>query len=267
MAISTLKLGELTVSHVDDGEVRIRQRVFMPGTTKEFWDSQPDYADAAQETAASVGGLLVEHGDRAILIDAGFGPSSGPGTPDGPFGPFHGGAMPDGLAELGRAPASIEAVAITHLHADHVGWLWQGDRPFAHAEVLVNEEEWAHQYEHSVHQKAIDAIAPQVRTVTAGEEIFPGVTVTPMPGHTPGHTAYTITGGGRRLIAFGDALHSPAQIAHPQYSSGIDHDPQRSAEHRRALAELLAEPDTMGYGVHFGAFKFGRVVGGAWQAL
>ncbi len=64
---------------------------------------------------ASLGGLLVEHGDRALLIDAGFGPESLPPDPGTPRGAIRGGALPGNLAALGRSPAGIEAVAFTHL--------------------------------------------------------------------------------------------------------------------------------------------------------
>ncbi|MGI5290362.1 hypothetical protein ACQEVF_44490 [Nonomuraea polychroma] len=72
-------------------------------------------------------------------------------------------------------------------------------------------------------------MARRVRTIDDGEEIFPGVRASFAPEHTVGHTTYTITGGDRRLIAFGDALHSPVQVTHPEWSCGIDHDPAESA--------------------------------------
>ena len=72
---------------------------------------------------ASVGGLLVERGGRALLIDAGVGPIS-VGPPLNTFGVQTGGKLLDSLATLGRSPAGIEAVALTHLHNDHFGWAW-----------------------------------------------------------------------------------------------------------------------------------------------
>lgn len=80
-----------------------------------------------------------------------------------------------------------------------------------------------------------------------------------------------ITGGGRRLIAFGDAVHSPLQIDHPAWSSGFDHDGALTAGHRRRLVAELAEPGTIGFGVHFADVVFGQVrqdgSGPAWHPL
>ncbi|GGT67733.1 MBL fold metallo-hydrolase [Actinomadura citrea] len=271
--IRSLPLGDMRVSYVPDGAVRLPPRGWLPDTTEEVWITHPDYLDASGHLVASIGGLLVEHGDRALLIDAGFGPQSLPPDPSTPRGDIHGGALLESLAELGRGPEEIEAVAFTHLHSDHLGWAWHpapgSDRPvFAHADYLVSESEWA---ERDVMAEEVTAMASRVRTVTEGEEIFPGVRVRITAGHTAGHAEYVVTSGGQRLIAFGDALHSPIQIDHPEWSASVDHDPARSADHRRRLVAELEEPGTIGFGVHFADVVFGRVRrdgdGPAWRPV
>jgi hypothetical protein len=169
-------------------------------------------------------------------------------------------------------------VAFTHLHSDHLGWAWHpvpgGDRPvFAHADYLVAEPEWAQRDLLAAHGMAeeVAGLAPRVRTVTDGQEVFPGVRVRISAGHTAGHAEYVITSGGQRLIAFGDALHSPIQVDHPEWSAAVDHDPVLAAEHRRRLVAELEEPDTIGFGIHFADVVFGRVrrggAGPAWRPL
>ncbi|MEV4004510.1 MBL fold metallo-hydrolase [Actinomadura sp. NPDC049753] len=276
--IRSLLLGETRVSYVPDGAVRLPPRGWLPDTTEEAWIANPDYLDASGHLVASIGGLLVEHGDRALLIDAGFGPQALPPDPGTPRGDIHGGALLDSLAALGRRPEEIEAVAFTHLHPDHLGWAWHpapgSDRPaFAHADYLVSEPEWAERDRMAAHGMAgeVAALAPRVRTVTEGQEIFPGVRVRITAGHTAGHAEYVISSGGQRLIAFGDALHSPIQIGHPEWSASVDHDPARSADHRRRLVAELEEPNTIGFGVHFADVVFGRVQragdGPAWRPV
>lgn len=272
--IRSVRLGGIRVSFVPDGAVLLPPRGWLPATSDETWAGHPQYLDASGHLVASIGGLLVEHGDRALLIDAGFGPEALPPDPTVPRGAIHGGALLDNLARLGRRPDEIEAVAFTHLHPDHVGWAWHPapgtDRPaFPRAEYLVAEPEWAGR--DAVPEEIVRALAPRVRTVTDGQEIFPGVRVRLTAGHTVGHAEYVITSGGRRLIAFGDALHTPLQVEHPDWSAAVDHDPVRSADHRRRLVAELAEPGTIGCGIHFADVGFGRVRrdGGApaWQPV
>lgn len=266
--IRSFRLGELKISYVPDGAVELKPLGWLADSTEEYWAAHPEYLDASGNLVASIGGLLVEHGERALLIDAGFGPQAWPADPEHPFiGAIHGGELLDSLAALGRAPEEIEAVAFTHLHTDHLGWACLPvpgtDRiAFAGARYLFSEPEWAQRRPnagHGVTQEMLTTLEPQVRTVVDDEEIFPGVRVLLTPGHTPGHTAYTITSGGRRLIAFGDAMHTSVQIDHPDWSAGPDHDPVESAVHRRRLVAELARPDTIGFGVHFADVVFGRV--------
>lgn len=277
--IRSLHLGDTKVSFVPDGAVQGRPRSWLPDTTAEFWAAHPDYLDASGCLVASIGGLLVERGDHALLIDAGFGPHELPAEPGTPNGTIHGGALLDSLAELGRRPEEIEAVAFTHLHIDHLGWSWHsvpgGDRlPFSHAEYLVAEQEWAQRdvlKAAGTTEEITTVLEPRVRSVTDEQELLPGVQVRISAGHTPGHTEYVITSGGKRLIAFGDALHTPIQVDHPEWSCVYDHDPLRSARHRRRLVAELEEPDTIGFGIHFADVVFGRVRhdgdGPAWHPL
>ncbi|MFF1711895.1 hypothetical protein [Streptomyces sp. NPDC058268] len=100
----------------------------------------------------------------------------------------------------------------------------------------------------------IDAMATKVRTVTDGQEIFPGVRV----GLIPGHTAYEIASGEQRLIAFGDAMHSPIQISHSEWSAAPDHDTAQSTDFCRQLVADLQEPGIIGFGIHFADMVFGH---------
>ncbi|WP_367131463.1 MULTISPECIES: MBL fold metallo-hydrolase [Streptomyces] len=259
--IRSLQLGDIKVTYVPDGAGQLSPRGWLPDTTDEVWAEHSAYLDATGNLVASMGGLLVEHGDRALLIDAGVGAVHLPARPGAPVGEINGGALLDNLARLGRTPADIEAVAITHLHGDHTGWSAQLAE--AGAVHLMSAPEWEHRHlaeQHGVSPEALAALEPGLRTVTDGEEIFPGVRVMLTPGHTAGHAAYVITGGGRRLIAFGDALHTPVQIARPEWSAVVDHDARQSAVHRRRLVEEMAGPGTIGFGIHFADVVFGRVV-------
>lgn len=61
------------------------------------------------------------------------------------------------------------------------------------------------------------------------------------------------------MIAFGDAFHSSLQIAHPLWQNTFDFNHQQSTSLRRGLVDELAQPDTIGFGIHFADVPFGRV--------
>lgn len=249
-----MDLGATKVTFVADGAVQLHPTGWLPGTTEEVWARRPEFLDEAGYLTASLGGLLVEHGDRALLIDTGFGPREQDGVPGVPVGRIAGGALP---ANLGRP---VDLLAFTHLHVDHTGWAL--DDAFGHVPVVLPEAEWR-----TAEQEGAAALAPRVRLTSDGEEIFPGVRMAVTGGHTPGHTIFTITGGGRRLIAFGDALHSPVQVERPDWSSVVDHDADLAAKVRHDLVDALAEPDTTGFGIHFAGANFGHVRDGRWRPL
>ncbi|MCZ0997511.1 MBL fold metallo-hydrolase [Streptomyces mirabilis] len=263
--IRTLTLGDTKLTYVPDGVGTLNARMLLTEPTDEDWAQHSEYLDDTGHLITGNGGLLVERDGRALLIDVGVGPLT-MGPPENPFGVLSGGALLDSLATLGRNPADIEAIALTHLHVDHFGWAWHpapdSDRPaFTNADYLIAEAEWAHRH-HAEAQgmgDMVKALEPWVRTVADGEEIFPGVHVMLTPGHSAGHTAYVINADGQRVIAFGDAFHSPLQITHPLWENTFDHDHQQSTSLRHDLVLELAKPDTIGFGIHFADVPFGRV--------
>lgn len=266
--LRSIQLGELTLTYVPDGGVGLKPRGWLPDGTDEDWDAHADHLDGSGNLPAGIGGLLVEHGSRALLIDTGIGPIAAPDDPDQPLiGAIRGGALLDNLARLGRTPDRIEAVAFTHLHIDHIGWAshrapGNGATAFPAAEYLVAEQEWEHRrlaIDDFVTDEMLAVMAPQVRTIANGQEIFPGVRAIVTPGHTAGHTAFSITSGGRRLLAFGDALHSPLQVRYPHWSAGNDHDRAVSAQARRRLVDELADTGDLAFGIHFADVVFGTV--------
>ncbi len=259
--------GKVTkISFVPDGKVTFDPKIWLDTTDKD-WAEHPEYLDDAGRLVGSVGALLVERDGRALLIDAGVGPMAMDASQNPYRISLDGGKLLEGLAELGRNPADIEAVAFTHLHIDHIGWAWQpapgGDRPaFAGAKYLVAEPEWTQRHlaeATGVSSDMLKAMEPQVQTVGDDEEIFPGVRVKFTPGHSVGHTTYIISAGGKRIVAFGDTFHSPAQIDHPEWVAKVDYDRAQSTGLHSTVIERLSDPNVIGYGDHFPDMVFGRV--------
>lgn len=146
-------------------------------------------------------------------------------------------------------------MAFTHLHPDHINWACTEPTVCTRATLVVPKSEWANRW---LTPGAAAAIEHRMRLVVPGDEIFPGVHALALPGHAAGHTGFVISSHGTRLLALGDALHSPLQIRHPEWSAVSDDDPAQSARHRRRLITELLRPDTIGFGIHFADLVFGH---------
>ncbi|HLI16491.1 MAG TPA: MBL fold metallo-hydrolase [Acidimicrobiales bacterium] len=246
------------MSYLPDGYLQLSPLRFLPDSDVGLWSSYSGALDAEGYLVASVGSLLVEAGERALLVDAGFGPVSEPAerTP-AELGAIRCGALLDSLAGVGRDPASIEAVAFTHLHDDHVGWARTGS-PFANATWLVPAEEVRHALA-TAGFLPLGEPEDRVRPVEAGEEVFPGVSALPTPGHTPGHCSYVVEVGGVRIVVIGDVMHSPVQVARHDLRAASDWHPELGRATRRRLLGRLEADGSVGFAVHFGSVVFGRV--------
>ncbi|MGW6703738.1 MBL fold metallo-hydrolase [Streptomyces sp. NPDC054956] len=273
-ALPSLRLGEHRLTYLPDGHVQLDPRAWFPEAPAAYWEDKGSHLDDEGFLTGSIGALLVEHGDRALLIDTGFGPARIPADRTiPPLGRIEGGLLPDSLAAVGRGFASIDAVAFTHLHDDHVGWAF-AEAPggpgllLENADFIASEGEWRGR---PVPETAARALRGRIVTAADGDEVFPGVRVLATPGHTPGHTSYEIASGGSRLIVFGDVLHSPLQVAHPEWRVASDTDPAGAVRSRRRVLEELGRPGTYGFGGHFAGAVFGELVadgaGPRWRTL
>ena len=266
-AVRRLELDDVRLTYVVDGAMVLDAADFFPAVPGEYWREHPDLVDAAGRIVMSAGGLLVERDGRKLLIDAGLGPYAGPlAVGEKPFGAADSGSMPAMLAELGVDPGEVEAVAFTHLHADHAGWAFQDGRKFfPNARYLVAAQEWApHEHGIAVPGVLVDHTVAPMRgsheLIQEGEEVWPGMHAIVTPGHTPGHSSFIVTSGAERIIAFGDVFHAPVQITHPEWGSAPDVDSDAVLAARQRLVGELTRPGTLGFAAHFGDQAFGRVV-------
>ncbi len=110
------------------------------------------------------------------------------------------------LERAGFDPATVDVVAMSHLHYDHAGGLLRADgtRAFARARIVAQRAEW--EIALSENPRILASYdQPELRLVRAwgdegaadGEvELVPGVSVVPTGGHTAGHQAIVVRSPG-----------------------------------------------------------------------
>jgi glyoxylase-like metal-dependent hydrolase (beta-lactamase superfamily II) len=266
---SPLHLGSLVLQPVSDGVLNLDPAAIFADAQPEEW--QPHVQrDAEGRVAIGLTCLLVQAGDRRILIDTGFG-----ARPDNPAV----GHLAEGLAQLGLSAADIDLVVVSHPHGDHIGGATTGAGAEAHvsypgARYWLSRADWDHFTHPDVLPQRVgleDKLLPLAKAerldLADGEqEIAPGVRLLPLPGHTPGHMGVVFTTGQEMAIYVGDMVHHPLQIDHPDWCPTFDALPPLSRETRRKLIERARREHALVLSYHFPFPGIGRV-GGTWEPI
>ncbi len=257
-----MQIGALCLHPVSDGTSVARPEYFgasgSPGQHPEFFSRE----DAAW---LPIGCFLVRAGKRLVLVDAGLGPEL-QRLPHGMY--LVGGQLLTGLRALGVSAAEITDVICSHLHADHVGWLFDADaRPvFAGATIWIGQGDWDHfvagageMLPHIREGFRAPAVSGRVRLIDRDTTVAAGIAVLLAPGHTPGHLCVEISSREQPALLLGDAITCPIQLDGPAWHSMGDVDPVLTARTRERLWRELEDEHTIGVGAHFPELELGRL--------
>jgi glyoxylase-like metal-dependent hydrolase (beta-lactamase superfamily II) len=267
-------IGDVKITRAVEMETVSKGTFVLPEATpeniqREPW-LQPHFAEASGRVRMSIHALIVESGNRRIVVDTCLGNDKPRMNP--PWNMLQTSFLSD-LAQAGFPRESITDVLCTHLHVDHVGWntmLVEGRwvPTFAKARYLIGRKEWAH-WSVATDQFTRDPIDDSVRPVVdAGlaemvedtHRITDEVWLEPTPGHTPGHFSVRISSRGEDAVITGDLMHHPVQCAHPEWNCGFDSVPEQARATRRAFVERYADRPVLVFGTHFATPSAGYIV-------
>jgi glyoxylase-like metal-dependent hydrolase (beta-lactamase superfamily II) len=251
-----MMLGDFEITALSDGTVDLKPKELLTGTTAAHVGDMLQRSFEGDEVQTSVNAFLVNTGSQLVLVDTGAAKL---------FGPTLGNLLAN-LAAAGYKPEQVDAVLITHMHADHVGGLMaDGEPAFPNATVHADQADadfWlsparlaaAPEAEKGFFQGAMASVNPYVtagrfKGFTGGTDLFPGIRAVAAPGHTPGHTVYAIESKGQKLMLWGDLVHVAAvQFAEPSVTIAFDTDSNVAAVQRK-----LAYADAAKQGYWVGA--------------
>ena len=176
------------------------------------------------------------------------------------------------LEAAGFEPETVDVVAMSHLHFDHAGGLLRADgrRAFPKATIVAQRAEWEVALGDNPRLMA-SYVQPELALVrdwgaegwADGErEILPGVSVVPTGGHSTGHQAIVVRGGGdggRTLAFFGDLLMRP-WAANPRWVTSFDDFPLDSVVRKAELFAQAADEDWIVVLSHEAEHPVGRLV-------
>ena len=246
-----------------DGVIEFDPIVAFPQTSASDWDGHGEFLDSPGKLVMPYGGFLVmDTSGVTILVDVGGGPS------------FHvpadmcrlpkSGGLPAVLTRLGLSLASIDAIVLTHLHTDHIGWLAPDGIPFfPRAEIHCHRADWTF---------FVDTPAPpdpdipdqlagceSRLTLWDGDRASVGdLVLRHVPGHTPGSCVVMVPGAGGPAAVIGDLVHSPVEFLE-QWDGLADADPAMAATARHAIKAEFAAARTTVWGNHFPSMEPGML--------
>ncbi len=173
--------------------------------------------------------LLVDDGERKILIDNGIGNKQGEKF----LKHYHlngDSSLEKSLNQLGLTADDITDMVLTHLHFDHCGgstkYYEEGSNPeltFKNATYWISSAQWEWATHPNRREKASflnENILPvkesgQLKLVDKDMEIFPGFTVKLFNGHTEGQMIPFISYKEKTVVFMADLLPSTAHIPMP----------------------------------------------------
>ncbi len=213
-----------------------------------------DEVDEHRRLLQALNCLLIETSAGRVLVETGIGERVDEKTRA--MRVYEGPAIVPALSAAGFEPETVDIVAMSHLHFDHAGGLLRADgkRAFPRASIIAQRAEWEVALGDNPRLVA-SYVQPELALVrdwgaegwVEGErEILPGVSVVPTGGHSTGHQAVVVRGGGaggRTLAFFGDLMMRP-WAANPRWVSAFDDFPLDSVVRK---ADLFAQAADEGW--------------------
>ncbi len=262
--MAQIKVGDIEITAITDGSAQFTPELF-PGTDAAHI-GELIKAAGKSDIETNFNAFLVKTGTATVLIDAG---------PRDLMGPSSGG-LANALEAAGLSTGDITHLVITHIHPDHVAGALtaDGQAVFENAQMFIAEADhsfWtdpgnfttANEMVANWHQIALTlnrAYGERVTPVADSAGIVSGVSLMPLPGHTPGHVGVRIDDGSESFLHVADIVHAQdLQLADPEIAVVFDLDADVARATRKRTLDMLANEQAVFSGGHIIAPKFARL--------
>ena len=261
------KLGAIEITVVSDGTLAFPAETLWGDRAVDARSLLTSAFQPSSPVGLQINTLLVNTGDKLVLIDAGCGVDKFQNT---------NGRLLGNLACAGYAPGDIDMILFTHCHFDHLWGISDGNNAsllFPSVEFIASEAGvafWSDpelpgkvsaKQQPVVTQTNLKLASSRLRLIKAGAEVAPGVTTLDTAGHTPGHMSVHISSGREEMLLTGDVVaDSEISFLHPEWAFGFDLDAPLATKTRIAFLDRAAADKTLVGSYHLTFPGFGHVV-------
>lgn len=264
-----MRIGDIKITSIVDGEIAIPTEQYYPDRTNEDWGKFADtLCHSTHNPVQTVGSFLIEGiGDRVILVDAGVG--------NKPTFPFSGGSLRSALLAIGVHPNDITDVLFTHLHFDHIGWASHNGKPFfENATYRCDQRDWDYfmrpdfplpDWAPFLTDPAVDwpmerltPVADRMEFWNGDSELFPGLETIDAAGHTPGTTVLRVADDGEEGLILGDLVHGYQELFEDGWLLTAHSDGEKAVEEIERYRKLLGDKRMPFVASHFPGMRWGR---------
>lgn len=242
-----MNIGKFKVDVLDTGVFTLDGGSMFGVVPKALWAKAYHPGDELNRIPLSARPLLVRWDDKKILIDTGNGDKFSDKLANIYSIDKTKSSLEVALKQFDLKPEDIDAVILTHLHFDHVGGATKkiGDKiiptlPNAKFYVQKDHLNWAKNPTEKDRASFFkDDFMPLLadgllETIDGEGEIFQGISVIPVNGHTKSMQTVKITDGGTTLYYCADLCPTNAHVPIP-YVMGYDNFPLIAIEEKKKI--------------------------------
>lgn len=242
-----MKLKDMEIELLDAGRFALDGGAMFGVVPKVFWSKAYDPGDEINRIPLAARPLLIKQNEKKILVDCGNGTKL-PEKLAKIYKVDKNDAVENALKRLGLTPEDITDVILTHLHFDHAGGATTFDSKgdivptFPNAEYYVQKDHFAWAMNPS-EKDAASFMKPNyepLKTLGVLEElegdgeIFPGIRLVVLNGHTRAMQAIEIESGGEKFFYAADLTPTSAHIPLP-WIIAYDNEPLTTLEEKKRI--------------------------------
>lgn len=245
-------LGDKRIHLLNSGSFGLDGGAMFGSVPKVLWDRK-NPADKTNRIELALRLLLIESGDRRVLVDTGIGGKWSQKEIDMFRIDQPEDAVDVALRRAGFRCEDVTDVILTHLHFDHAGGATRLDGneivpTFPNATYYTHQRQWDLANGPSQKDRASfipDNYVPlqhegRLEILQEATEIIPGIETIVGNGHTDGHQMVKISGGGETMVFLGDTVPTTSHIRLP-YIMGYDLRPLETLAEKERLLHAAAK--------------------------